>query len=882
MHSEDEGIYDCPFDIDTQLATKNGPLETVEFMLQPNDWIDGASEYIELQAAFFNAEVRLYSFAKLRFTFEKGGFMHKTVKVNALSENLYPSFWYIVPDLIFLGMVSTLAYQEGGEVIHCRNTGLLKYYLSDFWNLIDWVSILAGFGISFLWFQMVIATGLLGDQLAEMVPAPAVITQSYRAKWGKILDELDTLGTTQEVQFMLLYWYTLVLMLRFFKNFQGQPRLSQISSTLMKSLGDMVHFIIVFAVVLINFAIGGNLMFGTSSENWATIMDSVNTSMMALLGNIDMDQLMQISPITAYLWFWSFMVVNFFVLLNLLVAIVFDHYYNFRDTVGETQGLGSQIWDVMGEKSWSMDWYLQRKQYLKKGIIPKPDYLVFEFTIRGRTFGIDPARFGYLWLDEQMGYEDVYEALMEESPEGPQYGRPTLLEQMQKKRNADRQAFEESLRKDGKIFSRSPAKEAEGVAGSCPGTEGAHASPFDLEMSDTDFESHADGRGTTTYGGSKGSSYVPPRERVGQNMAKHETDRRKIIGAGRRRTNSKPMRGLFAIREEGTLRSTSKNKNIEKLRSAMTANNMHMLRNSMNIANEQMNRGVGGYDSEQITGIHPNHGVFGEGHHRMADDDDEDSKPILVGDGESSGGKESSAAGRDAAEKKEEGSESPGGGLDHSGSGAGTSEGEGSNKDDAADASGDPDVRKKKTMSAFQRHEEQLAYLREQIGVAELEELGVEPRFARHLMLRCKKFVLDETGYEEKRKQELTSLARNAADLLNDIQHETVALVKQVNLVLEGVCKSCADLSMDVDGTHMKLANLQRQRGVMACRGTAVAALPYSEQLWNQGKMTKTVPGLQEEEDNRRNAALELLGGVGAKKAFKALLPVAAASSAKG
>eukprot|EP00392_Amoebophrya_sp_AT5.2_P002764 g2769.t1 len=677
-NSDLDGVFDCPFDVGRKLDSPNGPLETIEYRLIPFEWLDGATEEVELQAAFFNAEVRLYSYVRLTFTFESGGFMEKTHKVSAISANMYPTFWYIVPDLIFLSMISQLLYQEGMEVINAKREGLLKFYLSDFWNLVDWFSILAGFLISFLWFNIVLRTESVGDLVAALGPTPETVDEGYRKKWMTIIDDLESLGSSQDVQFMFLYWYTLVLMLRFFKNFQGQPRLSQISSTLLKSIMDMGHFLIVFSVVFVNFAIGGNLMFGTSSEDWSTIMGAINTSMMALLGNLDMDQLMEVSPLTAYLWFWSFMVVNWYLLLNLLVAIVFDHYYSFRDTVGETQGLGSQIVDVFHEKTWATDWYLQRKQYLKKGIIPKPDYKVFRF--------FDPAKFGYLFLDEQMSYEDVYDALVEESPEGVLYGRPTILEQKTEKRNADRAAFEESLKEENTkreeiragIRSRAGSKEG-------PGGGALDLIPLPSSVVVPDHE------GGRKIRGGKAAKACSPGDALG-----------------------------------------------------------------------------GPYDSP-----------FKEGRHR-ADDDD---------------------------------SPSPGGRADESPSPGG--------------------------------------------------ELGVEPRFARHLMLRCRKHVLDETGYEEKRKQELTSLSIESNKMLETVVQDCETLQKQMTVIIDGVTKSCADLEGAIDDTHMVLANLQVERGVLACQGTALTATTYKDILWNKGQLVSTVPGLKQVADKKMKAALSIMGGGG-------------------
>ena len=43
---------------------------------------------MEIQAAFFNAEVRLFLSMRIRFSFEKGGYMRKEILIESISANL--------------------------------------------------------------------------------------------------------------------------------------------------------------------------------------------------------------------------------------------------------------------------------------------------------------------------------------------------------------------------------------------------------------------------------------------------------------------------------------------------------------------------------------------------------------------------------------------------------------------------------------------------------------------------------------------------------------------------------------------------------------------------------------------------------------------------
>ncbi len=173
-------------------------------------------------------------------------------------------------------------------------------------------------------------------------------------------------------------------------------------------------------MVFFNFAFGGHALFGAFLDSYSTPNKAINTSFLALLGDFNYTEMLEVAPITASLWFWSFMIFTSFILLNLLIAIIFDHYMVVRDEVGETKGLGTQSIQFIGELNWNLDWYLQRRKYLKVGILnPEAEKL----------FGTKSV-------------EDLYDEFVQESGEGLKYGRQTILTAKKAKRVAEREALE--------------------------------------------------------------------------------------------------------------------------------------------------------------------------------------------------------------------------------------------------------------------------------------------------------------------------------------------------------------------------------------------------------------------------------------------------------
>lgn len=227
--------------------------------------------------------------------------------------------------------------------------------------------------------------------------------EEYQLWWGAIIDKIDMMAEQKGYQQLAIFIYAVILMLRFFKSFQGQPRLAQISKTMFTWLWDIVHWLIIFVVIFLNFAIGGHILFGSMLKEWSTIWYAINTSFKALMGDFDFSWMYDVWPITATIWFWAFMIITVFILLNLLLWIIFDHYMMIKDKWGKSVGLGAQIGQWLGEQEWNLDWYLQRRRYQRLGIVE----------------------------DKSMSVKDIeqlYEDFEIEGGEGLKYGRKTILQ----------------------------------------------------------------------------------------------------------------------------------------------------------------------------------------------------------------------------------------------------------------------------------------------------------------------------------------------------------------------------------------------------------------------------------------------------------------------
>jgi hypothetical protein len=98
-----------------------------------------------------------------------------------------------------------------------------------------------------------------------------------------------------------------------------------ISRTVSNALGDLVLFFVLLMLIVICYAYLGCLLYGKMISAFSGIMSAVSTMLLVLCGMYDYTSLHG-DFLTTQLFFWSYMMISFFVMLNALLAIIVDAY----------------------------------------------------------------------------------------------------------------------------------------------------------------------------------------------------------------------------------------------------------------------------------------------------------------------------------------------------------------------------------------------------------------------------------------------------------------------------------------------------------------------------------------------------------------------------
>ena len=111
------------------------------------------------------------------------------------------------------------------------------------------------------------------------------------------------------------------------------------------------------------------MAFGLDLQQYRTFMTSVETNFLSVLGEFDYYALYNSNRVLGPLLFWLYMLLVFFVLLNIIIAIISDAYNTALDEVGGVKGMGqmgvfSTVVGLFSEVSKDLHKFFLRNSYI--------------------------------------------------------------------------------------------------------------------------------------------------------------------------------------------------------------------------------------------------------------------------------------------------------------------------------------------------------------------------------------------------------------------------------------------------------------------------------------------------------------------------------------
>lgn len=283
--------------------------------LKDNLWLERSTRAVMIDFNLYNANINLFLIVRLAVEFPATG----GLVVSSKFRNVRLLRYHTTKDYIFAGFEMVYAALVLYYLVEMVFTGLYlgwRRMLIRFWTWYDLINL--GLGISYLAFSLksyLDVESLLEELLGDVSGYVNFEDLAYSAE---VFREMNGIN-------VFLSWIKLFKFLNFTKT------MAELQATLAQSASDLLGFLFMFAIVFTAYAQCGYLVFGALLRDFSTFPDSLFTLFRIILGDFDFFALEKSNPILGPIYFISFVLVVFFVLLNMFLAIVADTYSSVKN-----------------------------------------------------------------------------------------------------------------------------------------------------------------------------------------------------------------------------------------------------------------------------------------------------------------------------------------------------------------------------------------------------------------------------------------------------------------------------------------------------------------------------------------------------------------------
>lgn len=300
--------------------------------VKANRWIDRGSRAVMIDFTMFNANVNLFSIARMLLELPaSGGVLPSYVFYTYNLLRYHGTYGTVLAILegILVGFIIYYIVEELIELIRVR----LRYF-SSFWNIVDIVLLsLCCIEIYLEYNRTKVAAERINEVLENgLTDAP-----------------FDDVVATQEVFNNIAAVILFLAWIKVFNYIGINKTMNQLAATLSRSTKDIGGFAVMFAVFFFAYAQFGYLVFGTQIADYSTFYSSVFALLRTILGDFNFGALERTNRVLGPIFFITYVFFVFFVLLNMFLAIINDSYVEVKAELARQQD-GEGIFDWVRKK----------------------------------------------------------------------------------------------------------------------------------------------------------------------------------------------------------------------------------------------------------------------------------------------------------------------------------------------------------------------------------------------------------------------------------------------------------------------------------------------------------------------------------------------------
>eukprot|EP00949_MAST-11_sp_MAST-11-sp1_P002783 g2783.t1 len=333
--------------------------------LRDAGWIDAETSHITSQLLTYNVAEGMFCSMVINFEFSRSGQISLEYELQSVQLEPYRFDKDIMRgclELVLILCIIANIITEAWELFANFDIHHPAEYFESMWNYLDLLNLtlLTSSVVSWAIFNFFQAKDFEPFHALRMYdPVNLENDPETVARWFKIIGEnaqrifksgvdARALANWQFNYLMVNGTSVIIMLFRTLNMFDFQPRVGLVTRTLERAAGDLFHFIVVFLLVIFGYSVVGYLNFGHSIEAFSTMSSSVVTCFEILLGEIGVnEELREKQTISRVLWFWSYILLAFFILINILLAIIIDAYVEVKKEAERATPLPKELWQLM-------------------------------------------------------------------------------------------------------------------------------------------------------------------------------------------------------------------------------------------------------------------------------------------------------------------------------------------------------------------------------------------------------------------------------------------------------------------------------------------------------------------------------------------------------
>ncbi|KAL9957104.1 hypothetical protein ACROYT_G038703 [Oculina patagonica] len=278
--------------------------------LQDNIWVERHTRAVLTEFTIYNAQSNLFCIVTLvaEFPATGGVIPHTSIQTARLYDFTDNTMFLVLAcESIFVMFILFFLYRE---VKHIYKTGI-QAYLKEFWNCVELAIILFTFAAIALY----VYRALTIRNVLDLVRHDPFNFKSFQFA-----------GYWDETYTFVLAIIVLLANIKLNKLLRFNKRFSLLSSTLKYAYYPLLMFSIIWGIVFTAFTLVASLVFGPVLHSYRSIVASLTSLLSLMLGRTAYFEMRDTNRILGPLFFFGFMFMMSFVLINMFLSIVVDSF----------------------------------------------------------------------------------------------------------------------------------------------------------------------------------------------------------------------------------------------------------------------------------------------------------------------------------------------------------------------------------------------------------------------------------------------------------------------------------------------------------------------------------------------------------------------------